>query len=146
MQPLNDLHYFPTSPSGVPIGWPLMHTTNYPSHPNLSSPTIDSSPYGTRNAQQPASTNTSNDMDLDVGYHVGMSMTMATEIPGAPPNTTVDMMSFGVPELGVGYQFDPNTAQAPLEFSEEELAIMDQICRQQGTTLMYPGHVGSQAG
>ncbi|KAI0083369.1 fungal-specific transcription factor domain-containing protein [Irpex rosettiformis] len=152
---LNDLQYFPTS--GVALGWPLMHPTDY-SHSNLPSPTtVDSNAYTHRSPpqqppqqpQQPSSPNNANDMDLDVGYHVGMNMTMATDIPGAPGptnNASVDMMSFGVPELGVGYQFDPSTAPASLEFSEEELAIMDQICRQQGTTMVYPGHIGLQAG
>ena len=142
---LNDLQYFPTSPSGVNLGWPIMHPTNYPQS-EMSSPTVDSTSFSHR-APHNSQTNT-NDMDLDVGYHVGMSMTMANEVSGgaAPSNASVDMMSFGVPELGVGYQFDPNTAPAPLEFSEEELAIMDQICRQQGTTIVYPGHIGLQAG
>lgn len=85
-------------------------------------------------------------MDLDVGYSVGLSMNMASS-GSVSQGGSVDMMSFGVPELGVGYQFDPSAhSHVALEFSEEELAIMDQICRQQGGNLMYPGPIGLQVG
>ena len=107
------------------------------------------------------------DMDLDVGYSFGMNMNMVSDLPaqltrGAPaggangtngaepPNA--DMMAFGVPELGVGYGFDPQAhAQVALEFSAEELAIMDQIVRQQqggGGSGVVPGMyaIGQQVG
>ncbi|KAI0337043.1 hypothetical protein BDW22DRAFT_1433627 [Trametopsis cervina] len=142
LSPLQGLQYFPTSPSVVNLGWPLMPPPHYSHHSAIASPTIDTNSFGHR---IPHPTSNVNDMDLDIGYHTGMNMNMANDLSlthQGPPAASVDMMSFGVPELGVGYQFDPQTAQAALEFSEEELAIMDQICRQQGTTLVYPSRIG----
>lgn len=147
---INDLHYFPASPPVPTVGWPLMHPSKHAEYypqSNLPSPTIDTHSFP--HHLQHASSNQSGDMDLDVGYSVGLNMNMASEMSVAQPpqGASVDMMSFGVPELGVGYQFDPNAhGQVALEFSEEELAIMDQICRQQGGNMMYPGPIGLQVG
>jgi hypothetical protein len=131
---LSDLQYFQSTPSTVTLGWPLMNPPVY-SHPNVSSPAVSSSLFHHRIQD------TTNNMDLDVGYQLGMNMTITSDLPGPLPSVSMDMMSFGVPELGVGYQFDPHACQAPLEFSEEELAIMNQICRQQGQTILYAGQV-----
>lgn len=124
------LQYFPSAHPPVPgLGWPAVNTTNTKSglqyHLTLSSPTVDHVPYA-HVAHQ--------DMDLDVGYPVDVSS--AGDVPAT--GTSVDMMSFGVPEFGVGYQFDPRAhPQIALDFSAEELAIMDQIVRQQvGTNMM----------
>ena len=84
------------------------------------------------------------DMDLDVGFSFGMNMGMSvgTGQPSHSQSAPAAAMAFGVPELGVAYQFDPRAqSNVPLDFSAEELAIMDQICRQQGTHMMYvAGH------
>lgn len=151
---LSELQFFPgSSPPVSNLGWPVLHTAKHAHHPdyfpssNLSSPTVDN---GVLSFSHSHTHGPQNDMDLDVGYSMnsmGMNIVpnlsatghVASSGGGAAHGTSVDMMSFGVPELGVGYQFDPHTQpHVALEFSEEELAIMDQICRQQGGTMMYP--------
>ena len=111
----------------------------------------------------PSSSSTvSADMDLDgVGYNFGMNMNMVDEIVSAGGRGSgaangsggggggggaggglgqpgaADLMAFGVPELGVGYQFDPHVhANVALGLSAEELAIMDQIVRQQNGNMV----------
>ena len=67
-------------------------------------------------------------------HHAGGASSSSSSSPanGMSGTVSADMMAFGVPELGVGYGFDPQAhAQVALEFSAEELAIMDQIVRQQ---------------
>ncbi|PSR76091.1 hypothetical protein PHLCEN_2v8679 [Hermanssonia centrifuga] len=142
------MHSVESSPVGsignVGAGVGVSPKSSLQYHMTLPSPTIDhyishSSSHSHSNSQG------GGDMDLDVGYVLGMDMNIISDIPavnhGRATNrqvhahsqgTAADMMSFGVPELGVGYQFDPHThSHIALDFSEEELAIMDQIVRQQ---------------
>ena len=159
---MNELHYFPGSPTVSTLGWPILTgpsakgPAEFFSHSNVPSPTVEhvsfaQHAHGVHNGQ-------AGDMDLDVGYSFGsMNMAMVdvhgaigASASGVSPGgqhahaqaaaaaAAADMMAFGVPELGVGYHFDPNVhSQVALDFSAEELAIMDQICRQQGGSVMF---------
>ena len=141
---MNELQYFPGSPTVSTLGWPMLAGPKEffaSSSSTVPSPTVEhvSFSHHPHPAVHPGA-----DMDLDVGYSFGMShnMSMVADVVGqqgahshAAP---ADIMAFGVPELGVGYQVDPHAhAQVALEFSAEELAIMDQIVRQQGGNVMF---------
>lgn len=144
---LNELQYFPGSPTVSTLGWPMVNgakgAAEFFAHSTVPSPTVEHVSF----AHHPHPAHAGSDMDLDVGYTYGMSMNMVADVGlgGGPGGAGVgaqaapaDIMAFGVPELGVGYQFDPQVhPQVALEFSAEELAIMDQIVRQQGGNVMY---------
>lgn len=143
---MNELQYFPGSPTVSTLGWPVLTGPKEffaPPSSTVPSPTVEHVSFA--HHQHPAHVHPGTDMDLDVGYSFSLSqqMNMVADVvanggqSSAQP-TPADMMAFGVPELGVGYQFDPHVhPQIALDFSAEELAIMDQIVRQQGGNVMF---------
>jgi hypothetical protein len=148
---MNELHYFPGSPTVSTLGWPIITgpfakgPAEFFAQSSVPSPTVEHVPI----SHHPVH---ASDMDLDVGYSFsGMNMGMGNVNGGIthhPSSNGVgsthaqaapaDFMAFGVPELGVGYTLDPSVHNpVSLDFSAEELAIMDQICRQQGGNVMF---------
>lgn len=137
---MNELQYFPGSPTVSTLGWPMLAGPKEffaSSSSTVPSPTVEHVTF----SHHPHS---GADMDLDVGYSFSMShnMSMVADVVGQQSTHShaapADIMSFGVPELGVGYQVDPHAhSQVALEFSTEELAIMDQIVRQQCGNVMF---------
>lgn len=136
-----ELHYFPGSPTLSTLGWPIVNGAKgtaefFAAHSNGPSPTVEHVPFAHH-----AHSSSAGDMDLDGvgGYSFGMNVNMVDDVASGAsgqPGGAADLLAFGVPELGDGYQFDPNIhSQGAMDFSAEELAIMDQIVRQQNVNM-----------
>lgn len=155
---MNELQYFPGSPTVSTLGWPILtgppakSPAEFFAHSgDVPSPTIDHVSFSHHSHPAHHSGAGTGDMDLDVGYSFpgmglnGSSGNAFRHHHGGHQHqhhhhhhhhhsevVTADIMAFGVPELGVSYAFDPHVpGTVALDFSAEELAIMDQIVRQQ---------------